>query len=49
MRFKELTTFARNYNGVALVPKAIKELELPTPSDVIEQFVIDHGLNEEFQ
>ena len=49
MLFKELTNFARNHNGAALVPKAIEALELPIPSDVLEQFVIDHGLNEEFQ
>ena len=49
MRFRELTTFARNHNGAALAPEAIEALELPIPSDVLEQFVIDHGLNEEFQ
>jgi hypothetical protein len=49
MRFRELTTFARNHNGSALAPEAIEALQLPIPRDVLEQFFIDHGLNEEFQ
>ena len=49
MRFKELKTFARNPNGNALDPEAIKALELPMPSDVLEQLVTDHGLNDKYQ
>src|ERR1700689_1853334 len=48
MRFKELLRFRRE-NGGDVPFKILRELQLPMPDDALEQFVADHGTNEDFQ
>ena len=48
MRFKELLRFRRE-NGGDVPIEILRELQLPMPDDALEQFVADHGTNEDFQ
>lgn len=49
MKLKELMRF-RQIEGSGSVPdEVLRQLELPVPDDVLEQFVRDHGTKTEFQ
>lgn len=49
MKFKELSLFARDDGGSGIAPAAARALGLPMPDDVLEQFILDHGLNHHFR
>jgi hypothetical protein len=49
MKLHELRLFARNEGGSGISPAAARALNLPMPEDVLEQFILDHGLNHDFQ
>jgi len=49
MKLKELLLFARTGGGSGILPAAARALRLPMPDDVLDQFILDHGLNREFQ
>lgn len=48
MHFEEIMHFRRTSAG-SVPLEILQALELPMPADVLEQFVFDHGANEEFQ
>lgn len=49
MKLRELQLFARTDGGSGISPAAARALNLPMPEDVLEQFILDHGLNHNFQ
>jgi hypothetical protein len=49
MTLRDLVLYERAGNGTSIAPGAARSLGLPMPEDVLEQFVIDHGLNPQFQ
>jgi hypothetical protein len=49
MRFDALRYLAREDASGRIEPDAARALALPMPEDVLEQFVIDHGLKPAFQ
>lgn len=49
MQFKALRCLSKSSTSGQLDPTAVRALQLPMPDDVLEQFVLDHGLDGEFQ
>jgi hypothetical protein len=49
MRFQELLRFRREKHSGAVPEEVVRQLQLPMPDDVLEQFILDHGVNGDFQ